>query len=46
MAAGATKLRMWRVLVLAPHGDGVASFGAHEVWFVVPSKAWTPPVLL
>lgn len=27
-------------------GDGVASFSAHEVWFVVPSKACTPPVLL
>jgi hypothetical protein len=27
-------------------GDGVASFASREVWFVVPSEACAPPVLL
>jgi hypothetical protein len=27
-------------------GDGVGSFSSHEVFFVVPSKACAPPVLL
>ena len=32
--------------VLQLTGDGVGSFTSREVFFVVPSKACTPPVLL
>ena len=42
--AGGAPARYRALLQLT--GDGVASFAAREVFFVVPSRACTPPVLL